>query len=48
MLPVDEFDQTSTDTSLGWGKEVFNCSDLDLIFKVTLALCGGYLISIEY
>ena len=28
------------------GKKWLDFSDLDLIFKVTLALCGGYLISI--
>ena len=33
-----EFDQTSTDLSMGWGKEVIRFGDLDLIFKVTLAL----------
>ena len=33
-----KFDQTSTDTSLVWGKEVIRFGDLDLIFKVTPVL----------
>ena len=50
-----EFDQTSTDTSIGWGKKGLDFGDLDLIFKVTTLYnegCvqweGGYLISIAY
>ena len=33
-----EFDCTSTDTSLVWEKEVIRFHDLDLIFKIKLAL----------
>ena len=46
MNQLMEFDQTST----GWdgGKTWLDFSDLDLISKVTLALCGEYLINIAY
>ena len=33
-----DFDQTSIDTLLGGGEQLIRFDDLDLIFKVTLAL----------
>ena len=33
-----EFDQTGTEASIGWGKEIIRICDLHLIFKVTPAL----------
>ena len=35
---IDGLCSITTDTSLGWGKKWLDVGDLDLIFKVTLAI----------
>ena len=47
---INRWNLTKLAQVLHWdgGKKWLDFSDLDLIFKATLALCGGYLISIAY
>ena len=47
---ISRWNLTKLAQILHWdgGKKWLDFSDLDFIFKVTLALCGGYLISIAY
>ena len=50
ILWINKWNLTKLAQILHWdgGKKWLDFSDLDLIFKVTVALCGWYLISIAY